>query len=187
MACRIGHHKGERVKLENGSVRCAGCGKEFADRTSTVRHGTYRGYQKHRREGSRRWPWPIPEGACNCRQAARAYHLANEAKPENAELRRQRGAARQAAFLELRRTFPGMYTRFYLEALKDARGGEGLRRPRASDPVWDDIIASLYKTCLERDEATVADRVRSMMSTPQEREAFRLFNRLRVMLGRRPS
>jgi hypothetical protein len=180
--CR--HTGDERKKLPDGKIHCLACGKVFTSPKAPARHGTERGFRKHRRDRTARWPWPAELGTCGCKEASLEYGRTVRAIPENAALRHQRDAARQAALLRLRRQFPSEYQRHYSdEMLRRSDGTIASSGDAVPLPLWDDLMAQLVKSLLGRDEHEVLTRVRGGWSTQREKTAIRLIARLRAILA----
>lgn len=165
----------------DGKVSCGECGRVFTPKSARTRHGTYRGYGKHRYQHSGRWPWPpLPE--CGCQQAATAYRRGISARPVNVELRKQRGIARQRAHTRVKRAYPMAFAQFYREEM-EAIGGAA-PDVDAHVPAFDDVIARLVKEAIGIDEGSLVDKVKGRMATPREREVLRYVTRLRVLFSR---
>lgn len=177
--------KEQRRKLPHGMVKCLKCGKELKDVHYKVRHGTYRGYNKHRYEAAGRWPWPIPgDDPCGCREAGTEANKDKHKTPKNREMQSQRASARSAALMHLKRAFPALYMKLYAEALEKSRGrAPAPYAPAREFPLWDDLLARLVKEAMGRDELDLAERVRGRLASRQEVEVHRLVARLRVLLA----
>lgn len=87
-----------------------------------IRHGTTKGFSKHRRVRSGNWPMP-PGEECGCAEAQREWRRERDRKPLPVEQRRQRDRARQRALLELRRMYPQDYAKLYAEELSSIKDG----------------------------------------------------------------
>lgn len=174
-------HRNKEKVPKTDKVKCLDCSKVYTPKDAPVRHGTYRGYAKHLRERKGRWPWPALE-ECGCMQAGRDFRKHQANLPENKRNRAVREAARKRALSRIRMTFPGLFAAIYSQEM-------GADRPtvhaQAHVPMWDDLMARLLKEATGRDETELAERVRSRMATPREREVMRLATRLRVLFSAR--
>jgi hypothetical protein len=178
-------HAKNRTKLPGGKVHCGDCGKTFSSPKAKFRHGTNRGYQKHKRQRSGDWGWPLAAGTCGCREANQEYNRKIREIPENVELRHLRDSARQAALLQLRRQFPSEFQRHYVAEMIQRSGGRAADVTGDSVPVplWDDLMAQLLKAALELDEASLHTKLRGGWATVRERTVLRLAGRLRFLLA----
>lgn len=173
------HPKDQRTKIRNGKVTCLVCQKTFTPPGQTsVRHGTYRGYDRHRRRREGQWCWPIGD-ECGCKQAGIDFQREQASRPENRQRTRKRGAARQRALAHLARTYPSVYATYYAEEMA------GTPAPFVAEriPDWDDLLRRLVKEAMGQDEATLAGKVQAKLASPQEATVMRLVRRLRVMLA----
>jgi hypothetical protein len=176
-ACK---HPMDQRTVVNGKVHCAACGRTYTSPRSPVRHGTTRGFSKHKRLRRQSWTWPVLPGTCGCIEAIRDYQ--RERRMNQIKVRRIRDAARQAALLDLRRQFPGEYQRHYGTELALRELTQFTDPP----PACDDLMTRLLGLALDRDEHDVHQRVRDGRATPRERELLRLTYRLRALLSERP-
>lgn len=177
------HPAAARSKKPGGKVSCDECGRTFTPRNSSVRHGTYRGYGKHRYQANGAWMWPIT-GECGCREAGKAYRQELANRPVNAALRKARGKARQRAFTRMRGAYPSIYAQFYREEIEadNNEGGLGVVAVTLIPP-FDDVMARLVKEALGIDEHTLVSKVKGRIATPRERDILRYVTRLRVLFS----
>ncbi len=184
------HPQDQRTKLDSGRIHCAACDRTFTSPKSPVRHGTTRGYARHKRQrttAKQGWPWPVPLDTCGCIEAQRAYQ--SDTRTAAIKERRVRDAARQAALLDLRRQFPGEYQRHYIHELAK-RNLTGLQDPGHTLD-WDSVMNRLVKVAfLGMSEADLRRLITSGQADAREREMLRLVYRLRALFSeknRRPA
>ena len=180
-ACK--HPQDQRRPLTGGKVHCGACSRTFTSPAVPPRHGTVRGYHRHKRTRKGKWGWPVAEGSCGCLEAIRTYNREVRSTAEQVAARHVRDAARQSALLDLRRQFPGEYQRHYDRQLaeRDYRGPRG----KAMRPDWEDILSQLVKAALDKDEHEVTQRVLNRWASPRERAVVRLVWRVRALLSAR--
>lgn len=176
------HHPYDRREvLEDGRVRCLECFSVFKPRLKPAEHGTYNGYTWHTIVRRGEWAFPIPgSDPCGCAQAAREYRRRYFDTPEARAAGTTRSSARHAAMHRLTWLFPSAYRRMYVEEM--TRRQLPTRKLEHRTPAWDDLVARLVKAALDRDEESVADRVRLAEASPRELEVHRLAVRLRLVL-----
>jgi hypothetical protein len=91
-----------------------------APRRKLVRHGTWQGYDKHRRIRKGNWSWPACE---KCVPAATEGRRGYAQRPEVVASTRLRNNARQRAFRRLKDLHPGEFARLLSEEVSIARDG----------------------------------------------------------------
>lgn len=180
-------HKGGRTELNDNTnrVRCDQCSVVFLPyaRRPRVRHGTYSGYNKHRRlrEAEGQWCWPPCEA---CAVGAKKWRAAHVPSAAAEKMRRSRQRAHARAILRMQRAFPQLYNSLYTEELKLEEGNKVPRfGPDVSMAVWDDVLRRLVKAATGMDEATLISRARGRIASGNEREVVRALLRLRTILG----
>lgn len=169
----------------DGKVYCEACGRTYTSPRSRIKHGTTRGYSRHKRQRTQTWqgwPWPVQPGTCGCIEAQRAYQ--RDRRADQIKVRRLRDAARQAALLDLRRQFPGEYQRRYGAQLAVRE----LSQSQFTDPppIWDELVTRLVSLALDRTEDEMRQRIKDGRATPRERDLLRLTWRLRAVLSEKP-
>jgi hypothetical protein len=88
-----------------------------------------------------------------------------------------------AAFVRMRRQYPGAYLEAYRQELDRFSLKEVIQHYMV--PAWDDILARLVKAAVGRDEASVESRIRMRTASREEAEVIREVRRLRVILAAR--
>lgn len=181
------------LPLPDGGYRCPVCRTDIQPRTYAP-HGTFGGYERHRRAQRRKtpdpeWGWPACEP---CDQARRDYHNGRNRTGGDKNRDKTRRNAWAKALRRLKVAYPGDFAKFYAEELT-ARGivtGKAKARIRAREDITrvlsevDERRLLVLVTAIMNvvDDAELAKLVRARVATKREIDQYRQIQQLRYML-----